>query len=149
MSRSEARSAAARSQFLACAAEKHANLGGGAVVTDVRRKEYPTIIANLVLLGLADFVAWGLVGRGALHVLALAGAVRREAWTCLAPTHPSTSGECSSRDSHRATPLAWQTPIRSGSSHVTHACHSPPNEAQPSMSSSRRGSGGFLFRDTW
>ncbi len=137
MSRSDARSApAARSQFLAGAAEIHANLGHGvgAVVTHVRRKEYPTIIANLVLLGLADFVAWGLVGRGALHVLALtlAGAVRREAWTCLAPTHPSTSGVCSSRDSHRATPLTWQTPIRSVSS-PCHPCLSFPPKRGPTV----------------
>jgi uncharacterized membrane protein YphA (DoxX/SURF4 family) len=34
----------------------------GAIVTHVRRKEYPTIIANLVLLGLAAFVAWGRLG---------------------------------------------------------------------------------------
>jgi uncharacterized membrane protein len=31
----------------------------GAAITHLRRKEYPMIIGNLVLLGLAAFVAWG------------------------------------------------------------------------------------------
>ena len=66
MSRSEARSAGRSISILGGAAEIHANLGHsvgvGAIVTHVRRKEYPTIIANLVLLGLADFVAWGWLG---------------------------------------------------------------------------------------
>jgi hypothetical protein len=34
----------------------------GAAVTHARRNEYPMIIGNLVLLGLAAFVAWGRFG---------------------------------------------------------------------------------------
>lgn len=34
----------------------------GAIVTHARRKEYPNVVVNLVLLALALFVAWGRFG---------------------------------------------------------------------------------------
>ncbi|CAM5289991.1 DoxX family protein [Mycolicibacterium aubagnense] len=34
----------------------------GAIVTHGRRKEYPNVVVNLVLLALAVFVAWGRFG---------------------------------------------------------------------------------------
>jgi uncharacterized membrane protein YphA (DoxX/SURF4 family) len=34
----------------------------GAIVTHARRKEYPNVVVNLVLLALAVFVAWGRFG---------------------------------------------------------------------------------------
>jgi uncharacterized membrane protein YphA (DoxX/SURF4 family) len=34
----------------------------GAIVTHARRREYPNVVINLVLLGLALFVAWGRFG---------------------------------------------------------------------------------------
>lgn len=37
-------------------------LMAGAVVTHARRREYPLIAVNLVLLALAVFVAWGRLG---------------------------------------------------------------------------------------
>ena len=32
---------------------------GGAMITHLRRKEYPNLIINIVLFGIAAFVAWG------------------------------------------------------------------------------------------
>ena len=34
----------------------------GAVITHARRREYPNVVVNLVLMGLAIFVAWGRFG---------------------------------------------------------------------------------------